>query len=79
MRTYLAGPWEMVMKVEGFAGPASEQLEQRIKKMVKDRYAQIKGKFNALNDILKNPDDTWGSKVSKDFLNQRIGDSHYTI
>ena len=54
MRTYLAGPWEMVMKVEGFAGPASEQLEQRIKKMVKDRYAQIKGKFNALNDILKN-------------------------
>lgn len=39
MRTYLAGPWEMVMKIEGFKGPASEQLEQRIKKMVKDRYA----------------------------------------
>lgn len=28
---------------------------------------------------MKNPDDTWGSKLSKDYLNQRIGDSHYTI
>ena len=68
MRTYLAGPWEMVMKMDGFKGPASEQLELRLKKMVKERYSKIDGKFRALNDILKDADDTWGSKLSKDHL-----------
>ena len=81
MRTHLAGPWEMVLKMEGFQGPASEQCEGRIKKMVKERYSKIDGKFRALNDILKNDEDTWGtkSKSTKDFLNQKINDSQYKI